>query len=74
MCSLNRLLHRLGVTVLGRALLCIRATTTDVIVEASDVPHALLELWLAQAITRHRNQLIRPILLELADLATCHDD
>jgi hypothetical protein len=58
----------------GTTLLSVGATAWNIIVEASDVPHALLQLRLAETVTWHSNQLIRPILLQLAYLATGHDN
>ena len=56
------------------ALLSVSTTARDVIVEAGNVPHALLQLGLSEAISRHSDQLIRPVLLQLANFATGHDD
>jgi hypothetical protein len=63
-----------GGGVFGAALLCVGGRTTDFIVVAQNLPHAFFELWLSQAVTRHRNQFFWPQFLYLAYLPGCHNN
>lgn len=56
------------------ASLSISRWTTHFIVEAQDLPHTFFELWLADSVPTHRNELIWPQLLQLTNLPGSHNN
>ena len=72
--SFNCFLDGLGAVTFRRGLLSVGAGAGDIFVERGDVAHTLFELGLAVAVSTHCDELVRPILLEFADLTSSHND